>query len=91
MSGLISVWVEDGVIRQQTPPPSRAEVRAQVRPDPDRKPARAVTAVDRWNHDRRRVERCTIYVDRLDNLFVEVWQEIETGEATYSRTSRLND
>ena len=57
----------------------------------DRKPARTVTAVDKWNYDRGRVERCTIYTDRIDNLFVEVWQEIETGDVTYSRTAFLDD
>ena len=33
-----------------------------------------VTAVDKWNYDRGRVERCTIYTDRIDNLFVEVYR-----------------
>ena len=91
MSGRISTWIEGGVVHQQTPAPSRAEIRTQVRPDPDRKPARAVTAVDKWNYDRGRVERCRIYTDRIDNLFVEVWQEIETGDVTYSRTASLDD
>jgi hypothetical protein len=54
------------VEQQQAPPPSRVEIRTQVRPDPDRKPARTVTAVDKWNYDRGRVERCTIYTDRID-------------------------
>jgi hypothetical protein len=86
MSGPISIWVEGGVVHQQPPPSSRAEVRAKVRPDPDRKPARTVTAVDKWNHDRGRVEQCTIYTDRI-NLFIEVWPEVETGDVTYSRTA----
>lgn len=60
MSGPISMWIEGGVGQQQAPPPSRVEIRTRVRPDPDRKPARTVTAVDKWNYDRGRVERCTI-------------------------------
>ena len=74
MSGPISTWIEGGVGQQQAPPPSRVEIRTRVRPDPDRKPARTVTAVDKWNYDRGRVERCTIYTDRIDNLFVEVYR-----------------
>jgi hypothetical protein len=26
-----------------------------------------------------------------DNLFIEVWQDIETGDVTYSRTASLDD
>jgi hypothetical protein len=91
MSGPISTWIEGRVRQRQAPPPSRVEIRTRVRPDPDRKPARTVTAVDKWNYDRGRVERCTIYTDRIDNLFVELWQEIETGDVTYSRTASLDD
>jgi hypothetical protein len=91
MSGPISAWIEGGVGQQQAPPPSRVEIRTRVRSDPDRKPARTVTAADKWNYDRGRIERCTIYTDRIDNLFVEVWQEIETGDVTHSRTASLDD
>jgi hypothetical protein len=49
MSGPISAWIEGGVGQQQAPPPSRVEIRTRVRSDPDRKPARTVTAADKWN------------------------------------------
>ena len=72
-------------------PEGRTDVRAKERPDPERKPAREVTSVDRWNEDRHRLERCTIYKDRPDNLMIEVWQDIETGDITFVKEHALDD
>ena len=34
-----------------------------------RKPAREVTSIDKWIHDRQRIERRTIYIDHGENVY----------------------
>ena len=41
----------------------------------ERKPTRWTVVSDEWNHDRQRYERRTLYFDRADDLYIEVWQD----------------
>ena len=66
-------------------------MRAKFRPILERKPAREVTSIDKANRDRQRIQRRTIYKDRGENVYAEVWQDMDTGEVTYHREAALDD
>jgi hypothetical protein len=81
----------NGRLIDQTPGQGITDVRAKFRPILERKPAREVTSIDKANHDRQRIERRTIYKDRGENVYAEVWQDMDTGEVTYNRQAALDD
>ncbi|WP_426243779.1 hypothetical protein [Nocardioides sp. LHG3406-4] len=78
-------------IRMTKPNQGITDVRAKVRPDPTRRPVREAKSVEAWNHDRQRLELKTIYTDRDRDLFVEVWQDPETGEIAWAKREKLSD
>jgi hypothetical protein len=45
----------------------------------------------RWNHDRQRLERRLMRVDREADGYVQEWYDLETGELTYRKEGRLSD
>ena len=45
----------------------------------------------RWSHDRQRLERRLMRVDREADGYVQDWYDLETGEPTYRKEGRLSD
>jgi hypothetical protein len=50
-----------------------------------------VVVKDDFNHERQRFERRTTYTDHVDDVYIEVWQDSESGEVTFSKRGRLSD
>jgi hypothetical protein len=45
-----------------------------------------------WNHDRQRMERREIYVDRENDYYKQEWFSLETGETTWGpKEGKLSD
>lgn len=69
----------------------KIRTKAQHRPDEARKPTREASVTEEFNHKRQQVERKILYIDRSDDLYIEMWQDLRTGEVTYLRRGALHD
>jgi hypothetical protein len=45
----------------------------------------------KWNHDRQRMERCKLVVDRENDYYLQEWSDPETGEVTFRKEGSLSD
>jgi hypothetical protein len=45
----------------------------------------------RWIHDRQRMERRAMYVDREDDYYQQEWFDLKTRDLTWSKEGRLSD
>jgi hypothetical protein len=55
------------------------------------KPHIEVSNETRWNHDRQRLERRVMHVDRERDYYKQEWFDLETSDLTWSKEGKLSD
>lgn len=61
------------------------------RPDGGGRPLVRVDVQEVWNHDRARMERRELYIDRENDRYVQEWTDLMTGAVVWRKEGRLSD